>query len=212
MEYHAVAVIGDLVRSREHPDRAELQQALVRTLADVNAHQSAQQDLEPTIGDEFQGVYPHLAAALSAALLVRLSLPEGADCRVGIGAGGIDVVGRSNYGLTQDGPAWWSARTAIEEVKRREQRKNPTLRSWFVSADGSPSAAVNAYLLSRDHLVSDWSPRSRRLAAGMILGETQADLAAAEGISQSAVSQGLHACGAMAVAAGLAVLKGETTS
>ena len=44
-------------------------------------------------------------------------------------------------------------------------------------------------------------PRSRRLLLGMVLGSPQAELAAEEGVSQSAVSQNLAASGAYAIKA-----------
>ncbi|MFI5427989.1 SatD family protein [Aeromicrobium sp. UC242_57] len=104
------------------------------------------------MGDEFQAVYTDLRSALRATLLLRLSLPDGLDCRFGIGLGDVVVVGRSDYGLTQDGSAWWSAREAIEEAKRRETRRNKTLRTWFVAADPATvdAGVVNAALLARD--------------------------------------------------------------
>jgi DNA-binding CsgD family transcriptional regulator len=49
--------------------------------------------------------------------------------------------------------------------------------------------------------------RERRLAAGLLQGRTQAELASQEGISQSAVSQSLQRSGASALRAGLDALE-----
>lgn len=208
----AVALIGDVVSSRTSADRADLQRDLVTTLDGVNRREPAVQELAPTIGDEFQAVYADVRTALRATLLVRLSLPDGVDCRFGLGLGDVVVVGRSDYGLTQDGSAWWSAREAIDEAKHRETRRNRTLRTWFVDGradEHSPDAGlVNAYLLLRDELVSGFGDRSRRLALGHVLGTPQKDLAAEEGITQGAVSQNLRSSGALAVVGGLDLLGG----
>lgn len=205
----AVALIGDVVNSRAQADRAALQRDLLAAFAQVNAWEPAIQELAPTIGDEFQAVYPDVRSAMRATLLLRLMLPESIECRCGLGAGELQVVGRSDYGLTQDGSAWWSAREAIEEAKRREMRRNKSLRTWFVTSEPSSDAGlVNAALLARDEIMTGLTGRSRRLALGHLLGEPQQALAAGEGITQGAVSQNLHASGALALIEGFEQLGG----
>jgi hypothetical protein len=198
-----VAVIGDLVGSRRSPSRRGMQEQLVAALAIANEATPSVQALAPTIGDEFQGVYADVGSALRAALVVRLALPADVDCRCGIGVGTLEFVGSSEYGRTQDGPAWWAARDAIVEAKRRESGQYKRLRSWFAvheTGGGDLDAGlVNAFLLCRDELVSRLDARQRRLVLGVLRGNSQKDLAAAEGISPSAVSQSLHRAGAFAL-------------
>ena len=202
-----VALIGDLIGSRRSPSRRELQEHLLAALATTNDLNPAAQLLEPTVGDEFQGVYADVASAVRASLVVRLALPEEVDCRCGIGVGSLEIVGESEYGLTQDGPAWWAARDAIVEAKRREKGQFKRLRTWFVAHDAEGGGAgerldadlVNALLLCRDDLVSRLDGRQRRLVLGVLRGTTQKALATTEGISPSAVSQSLHRAGAFAL-------------
>lgn len=182
------AVVGDLVGSRQHASRSAAQRALIGALDLVNTRVPAVQPLEPTIGDELQGVYADLHDALRATVLVRLALPEGMDCRFGIGVGEMEIVGRSAYGLTQDGQAWWSAREAIEDVATM-RRRLPGLRTRIVRGESQKGDIVNAYLLCRDTLVSDFDGRQRRIALGVLDGRTLAQIADDEGISTSAVSQ-----------------------
>ena len=200
---HQVALIGDLVGSRRSSSRTEVQQHLVDALAIANEATTSVQALAPTIGDEFQGVYADVGTALRASLVVRLALPENVDCRCGIGVGTLEIVGRSEYGRTQDGPAWWAARDAIVEAKRRESGQNKLLRSWYAVSEtggGHPDAdLVNALLLCRDELVSRLDGRQRRLVLGVLRGISQKELAASEEISPSAVSQSLRRAGAFAV-------------
>jgi hypothetical protein len=210
-----VAVIGDLVGSRRSTSRREMQEQLVAALAIANESIESVQALAPTIGDEFQGVYADAGSALRATLVVRLALPDGVDCRCGIGVGNLEDVGSSEYGRTQDGPAWWAARDAIVEAKRRESGQNKRLRSWFAvhESEGSDVDAglVNAFLLCRDELVTRLDARQRRLVLGLLRGSSQKDLAATEGISPSAVSQSLHRSGAFALLGATDLLGGAAT-
>ncbi|MCL3839151.1 SatD family protein [Aeromicrobium duanguangcaii] len=196
-----VALIGDLVASRSASSRRAAQEALIQALAAANELVPSLQAPAPTIGDEFQSTHETLDQALLTALVVRLALPEGMDARVGIGAGTVEVVGRSEYGLTQDGPAWWNARDAIGQVEQRAGRQSG-LRTWV-----HEGGTVNAYLMVRDHVVSGFDGRQRRLALGLIQGRTQRQLAESEGISPSAVSQSLRRSGALAVVDGLELVR-----
>jgi hypothetical protein len=208
-----VALIGDLVGSRRSTSRTEVQQHLVAALAIANETTTPVQALAPTIGDEFQGVYADVGSALRAGLVVRLALPADVDCRTGIGVGTLEIVGTSEYGRTQDGPAWWAARDAIVEAKRRESGQNKLLRSWFAVSEtggGHPDAdLVNAFLLCRDELVSRLDARQRRLVLGVLRGTSQKKLAVSEGISPSAVSQSLRRAGAFAVLGATDLLGGD---
>ena len=197
-----VALIGDLVGSRRSASRSEVQQRLVDALAVTNEMTPSVQELAPTIADEFQGVYDDVGSALRASLVVRLALPADVDCRCGIGVGTLEFVGTAEYGHTQDGPAWWAARDAIVEAKRRESGQNKRLRSWIVVPEtegGVDVGLINAFLLCRDELVSRLDERQRRLVLGVLRGTSQKDLATTEGISPSAVSQSLHRAGAFAI-------------
>lgn len=202
-------VIADIVGSRTLADRAgaqrEIDAAVVRVEADLPL---AVRALEPVVGDELQGVYPSLDAAMAALLLLRLALPEGVECRYGIGLGATSDV-PSRRGALADGPAWWAAREAIEHIHALQSRSVPGARTWVAAAGEHPDAVglANAYLLARDHLVSAMSERTRRLSYGRLLGRTQAQLAAHEGITQSAVSQALASAGVGALVAGFAQLR-----
>lgn len=194
----AVALIGDLVESRAWEDRGELQRALLAACAaTADRIPGAQQSPEPTIGDEFQAVYADLGAAVDAVLVLRLALPYPADCRVGIGVGDVAVVGATSYGLTQDGSAWWAARAALESLEAQERRV-PGVRTRIHWAEGQAEEEfVNGYAACRDYIVSGLDGRQRRLTLGTLDGQTQAELAAMEGITRSAVSQSLRRSGAL---------------
>ena len=69
-------------------------------------------------------------------------------------------------------------------------------------------AASNAYLLVRDELVGAMSERERRLTYGRLIGRSQHELAAEEGITQPSVSKSLRSAGSAALLEGVSALRG----
>ncbi|WP_396658865.1 SatD family protein [Microbacterium sp.] len=207
-----VVVIADIVGSRKLADRAHAQREIDQALARVSsALPGAPSPLRPVVGDELQGIYPGLSTALAATLLLRLTLPEGLDCRFGIGVGDIEEI-PSSGGPLSEGPAWWAARAAIDQVEVLARRTMPDARTAVAAAEGSPAEVAEAVRLAaaaafaRDGLIAQMGDRARRLAYGRCLGATQDELAAQEGITQSAVSQMLAASGAPALVESYRVL------
>lgn len=211
-----IAVLADIVGSRKLDDRTAAQRVLDDTIARVEADLPlAHHPLTPTVGDEQQGVYPRLEDALVSLLMIQLALPDGIAFRFGIGIGEVRTVD-SVHGELADGPGWYAARAAIETVHAREARTVPRTRIWIVGAPGqdevmeSVIAASNAYLLVRDELVGAMNERERRLTYGRMVGRSQHDLAAEEGISQPSVSKSLRNAGSAALIEGAVALRGAS--
>jgi hypothetical protein len=203
---HSATLIGDLIGSRQHPQRSALQYSLRRALRTVNEILDPLQLLEPAVGDEFQGAFRDPFSAARASLYLRLELLKEAevDARFGLGWGEVTVF-EKRAPLSQDGSGWWSARSAIDEVDELSRGvRTGFVRTYLESLGdgGLPRGEVrafNAFFFCRDALVSQMKPRSRRLLLGLLLDKSQGELAEAEGISQSAVSQNLTASGAWAI-------------
>jgi hypothetical protein len=200
------AVIGDVVGSRSHPDRARLQAAVVAALAEADSRVPVAQASRPTIGDEFQALFFDLPSALEVTLMVRLILREEADVRFGVGWGALSLRDERAAPFGQDGPAWWAARAAIQDLRRRSAAPGSPrgLRTAFrvdetATAPASWEGLVNALLTCRDEIVSSMDGRDARLLLGLIDGRGQDELARSEGVSQPAVSQRLHRNGSYAV-------------
>jgi len=207
-----VAVIADIVGSRLLADRAGAQRAIEHAVARAESDVPlATQGLAAVVGDELQGEYPRVGEALAGLLLIRLALPDGVDCRFGLGVGQVRPLD-GGVRRIPEGPAWWAARDAIEQVERLQQRAAPFVRTRVALAEGEDAsmtatvALANAYALSRDQIVSAMTERTRRLTYGRCLGRSQRELAADEGITQSAVSQALASAGAAAVVEGFGAL------
>ncbi|MDF8265315.1 SatD family protein [Luteipulveratus flavus] len=186
---YQAALIGDLVGSRKAADRVALHRAVTGVLSSTDSG-AAIEVPAITAGDEFQGRYADVGAALGAAFRIRLALLPEVDVRFGVGWGEITVLDEERR--IQDGPAWWSARAAI--VATEDAATQPGLRTLRTSYqpsgdDGPPTEAVNAALICRDHLVGSLDDRSVRILRGLMAGQAKTTLAEAEGISPSAVSQ-----------------------
>lgn len=160
----------------------------------VNDRLAPMQPLTPTIGDEFQGLFADLVSALEATLVLRLALRGGVDVRFGIGSGAVVRFEESRAPFDQDGPAWWSAREAVDHVRELSQRQESPrgLRTRWVDADDGRSfrmASVNAFLQCRDELVAAMDTRDAVAMLGLLAGESLTTIARAEGVSASALSQ-----------------------
>jgi hypothetical protein len=215
---YLATLIGDVVGSREHVDRYSLQRSLNAVLDLANGFLKPVQPLECAVGDEFQGGFSDVAAAAQASLLLRLALlvrGVGTDSRYGLGYGEVTIFDRARIPVSQDGPGWWSARAAIERAKLlADSPRTSFVRAcfgpWPDEPDAPPNAgAVESFLFCRDAIVDRMNDRQRRLLLGLMLGRTQAQLAADEGITQGAVSQSLRRSEAFAIEAAHARL-GET--
>ena len=181
-------LIGDVVGSRRVADRSVQHRTLNRVLAGIAAE--AIDAPAFTVGDEFQGSYPTVGEAIGAALSLRLAVAPDIDVRFGIGWGAVMMLDAS-AGI-QDGPGWWAAREAIEWTASAQRQPGLALvrTSFRVNGEDRQDVdAVNAALLCRDHLIGSLDDRSLRILKGLLSNHTKKDIAAAEGISASAVSQ-----------------------
>lgn len=181
-------LIGDVVGSRTVADRAGAHRVLNKALRDV-----ADEAVDPpafTVGDEFQGAFTSVGLAIDAALSLRLAVAPEIDVRFGIGWGAVTMLDEA-AGI-QDGPGWWAAREAIEWTASAQRQPGLALvRTSFRAAAGSRADldAINAALICRDHLLGSLDDRSTRIVKALLKNQTKKDIAAAEGISPSAVSQ-----------------------
>ncbi|MGH3678022.1 MAG: SatD family protein [Mycobacterium sp.] len=176
-------VIGDVIGSRQAGDRTGLHRTLASALS-----AAAPTAIDPpafTVGDEFQGSYPSVGLAIDAALSVRLAVAPGVDIRFGIGWGEVTVLDAAGI---QDGPGWWAAREAIDWTASAQRQPGLALVRTSFRGDGDVDA-INAALICRDHLLGSLDDRSIRILKGLLSDHTKKDIAAAEGISASAVSQ-----------------------
>lgn len=188
------ALIGDLVASRRHADRRELQGRLRSALSAVDERVPPVQPLTITIGDEFQALYRDLAEALGAALRVRVALHGTAAVRIGIGWGELllEEPERSPFG--QDGPCWWRARDALDSL-------GDGVAGTACLTGGQGDELIGGYLVLQDHILSSIDERDATILIGLLDGVAQTELAKRLGVNKSSVSRRARNHGLVAVAA-----------
>jgi hypothetical protein len=123
-------------------------------------------------------------------LSLRLAIAPEIDVRFGIGWGAVTMLDEST-GI-QDGPGWWAAREAIEWTASAQRQPGLALVRTSFRVAGETRAdvdAINAALICRDHLLGSLDDRSTRIVKALLNNGSKKDIAAAEGISPSAVSQ-----------------------
>ena len=177
-------LIGDVVGSRRLDDRAGAQERIGAVLREVSPRVRPVQDLEATVGDEFQGAFATVARR-RARRPAGPARPAARRWTSGAGWG----TARSPSTTRSDGRCSRTAPAGGPPGRRSRSLSRPRRaaeRTWYVGPD---AGRVNAFLLTRDALVDRLGDRGHRLLAAALRGDSQADIAAAEGISRSAVSQ-----------------------
>jgi SatD family (SatD) len=194
-----VAIVGDVIASRDSRDREALQENMVTAMEVLNEEIPAVQPLTMTVGDEFQGLYENLERAFFASLRLRLELANAADVRIGIGWGELTLA-PVNPPFGQDGPCWWRAREAINEVKKGESSNSvPNSLRTLCRTGTRMDDLINGYLGLRDHVVSGFDDIDVRLSLLRLAGSTQAEMASVVGLSQSSVSRRFQSHGLFTV-------------
>lgn len=176
------ALIGDVVGSRAANDRVGLQQELLDVLDAVSRRFGT--ELAVTLGDEFQGRYSSLEAAVGASWYLHLGTQGKMDLRIGVGWGEITVEGDEDSPFGQDGPAWWRARDAIEGVANSS---HPVRTMVVTSTDWDD--LMNAHLRLRDAHLDMMDDVDAAILLGLADGETQRSLASRLGLHESSVSR-----------------------
>lgn len=210
----AVAVIADIISSRASTSRDAVQRDIENAAVEVDrTYPWALQKWYPTVGDEFQAAFRTIDDALLSTLYLQLALPDNVGCRFGIGLGGIVTVESKLADRIQDGPGWWAARDAVNRAHEIERSQLSAVRSWFLvdpdssAHDRAMEGPINAYLVARDSLIADISPRGRRAVFLQWCGYPQKEIARIEGVSPSAISQLLNKPSAQALRLGTEALE-----
>ncbi len=177
-----LVLIGDLIASRQLPERGKTQEKLAAALERLNAT-SAERLASPytiTLGDEFQAVFRTADRIFHDAVTLLLALHP-IRIRFAWGIGRIETPLNPEMAIGMDGPAFHHAREAMTVLK-----KTPHL--FGISGEPLPRAGLAlAALHLISHSLHKW--KKNRLHVLSLLGEDMAikDIAARIGISDKAV-------------------------
>ncbi|OGO16980.1 MAG: hypothetical protein A2Z14_02045 [Chloroflexi bacterium RBG_16_48_8] len=183
-----LAIIGDVVRSRDIQDRNEFQQRLRGGISKVNQEFSSSiaSRFVLTIGDEFQGLLksPEVIPQLLAVIRSEIHPIEQ---RIGIGIGNLDTK-LEPVAIGMDGPCFHRARDAIERAKSFE--------TSIEVESGKSNEPFRIYSLLYSNLRRGWTPRQRQVFDLSMIGMAGNVIAQQLRITPSAISQHLSAVGA----------------
>ena len=194
------AVIGDVVGSRQAANRARMQKRLDAALGEVNLTMKPIQPLTTTIGDEFQGMFGTVAEAIDASFRLRLELAGKLDVRMGIGWGTLRTRDPERTPFGQDGPCWWRAREALDELARTERsNQEPNSLRTVCRTANAQEGPFNAVLVLRDQILSGIDEQDATILESLLRGEAQQDAAARLGINKSSVSRRMQSHGLAAL-------------
>jgi hypothetical protein len=194
------AVIGDVVGSRQVASRSRLQSRLDRSLASINDSMNPIQPLTPTIGDEFQGMFATIEEAIEASFRLRVELMRKVDVRIGIGWGALRTQDPRRTPFGQDGPCWWRAREALEELARTERSNQEPHSLRTVCRTGTrEEAAYNAILVLRDQLLSAIDEHDATILRMLMGGASQQEAAERLGLNKSSISRRMQSHGLAAL-------------
>lgn len=194
------AVIGDVVGSRQASSRSRLQQRLDKALAAVNTAMAPVQPLTPTLGDEFQGMFEKIEDAIEASFRLRVELVGKVDVRIGIGWGTLRTQDASRTPFGQDGPCWWRAREALQELARTERSNQEPISIRTVCRTGNAQEKpYNTILVLRDQLLSGIDATDATILKLLIGGASQQEAAIRLGVNKSSVSRRMQSHGLAAL-------------
>lgn len=187
-----LAIIGDIVDSKQVPRRDEFQTRLAALLKDISSRNAAL--VSPytiTLGDEFQAVYKS-ANTLFADIFSILCVIHPVHARFAVGLGELSTGVNRKQALGMDGPAFHRAREAITQLKatrylirlQGEPAKDPM---------GDRAKLVNHLLNLLTLQVAGWSRNRLRIMQGLLADETIADLEKELRISNVAVYKNINA-------------------
>ena len=189
-----VAIIGDMKDSRHLENRKEVQTHLQKILNQVN--KKYEKDIASrfliTLGDEFQGLLYTGKDVLRIISEIRIQLYP-----VCLRFGTTDI--RAEMALGADGPGYYRAREAVEQLKEREKRNRPVPSDICLKMD-EKDRGTEVMLNTIFNLIyvveKGWTIRQREIIWDMFLYEDgQQNTARRLNISQPTVQKALAAGG-----------------
>jgi len=190
-----VAVIGDIIGSREVEERGGLQTRLQATVARANlaCRDTLASSFVLTLGDEFQGLLnsPDDLHWLLARFRADLHT---AEVRFGIGIGPLETP-LEPQALGMDGPCFHHAREAVERAAARE-----TYVEVSIPDDSGDQGVFDVYAVLSAAIRHRWTRRQCQVVDLTMAGSEGKEVAVRLAITPSAVSQHLRAAGGQAIA------------
>jgi hypothetical protein len=190
-----IAVVGDIVGSKKIQDRKAIQDKLSKVLYEVNEmyYKDIASKFMITLGDEFQGLLTAGTHALEIIEKIERQMYP-TNIRFGIGVGRITTDINPDFPLGADGPAYYSARKMINELKTAEKKKMEAKADIKIEIENNLDIAelINTVFSLNTTIKAKWTKRQREIIDAYLNGYgTQSDIAQKIGINQSNVQKAL---------------------
>ncbi|MCC5890259.1 MAG: DNA-binding protein [Alkalibacterium sp.] len=175
-ENNKVALIADIVASKQIKDRKTVQELLNSLLDSINTQfkESIASNLTITLGDEFQGIVDSVETAFLIIDLVTLALEldskketgEVVTLRWGIGIGRLSTpIKNRKVSIGTDGPAYWYAREAIDSV---HQYNDYGQLNEKLSTGQPDDDFFNSVIRLQNVLRNDWTQSQKETAYAIL--------------------------------------------
>jgi hypothetical protein len=183
-----IAIIGDIVLSKDIPRRDAFQRKLGSALESLGGTKGSglASPFTITLGDEFQAVYRTPQGLWADAISLLASLHP-VQVRFGIGAGELTTKLNAKQALGMDGPAFHRARAAIGALKGGEGRFR------IEGEDETEWALANHALSFLSHYLTGWSKNRLHVLAALLHGRTVSDFERELPISKVAIYKNINA-------------------
>ena len=194
-----IAIIGDLVKSRELKSREDAQNKLKAILNEINETYKDQlaSRFSVTLGDEFQGLLNSSENILKLLFELKYRLYP-IKVRFGIGFGDILTQINPLESIGADGPAYHAARKMINEVKRTESGKKSLVCDIMFGVKDQDECleALNSGLCLIHFMETHWSDKQRdNIYDSLYHNLNQSEIARKRGLNQSTVHRSLSSAG-----------------
>lgn len=201
MNVQLAVLIGDIVASKEVAERNTLQHLFLEVLETANQTTSPATELRITRGDEFEGAYATIADAWAATLRLRLLMRQrGHDLWISVAWGEVTTMADADHAGVQDGPAWWTARSALTDLKQSPPQRTPDNRRTVFTADIAGHKLLEVGASLRDELIAGLDESDATITIGLLDGATQVRIAEALGVTPGVVSRRAHRNGLLTLA------------
>lgn len=196
-----IALMGDIVNSKQTSNSSSIQERLKQQLNRVN-HSFAQDFASPftiTKGDEFQALCkpnPYIFLMIDQ---IQLAFRDEVEIRFGIGLGEILTAIDPKLSIGADGPAYWEAQKALKFIQDKDDYGSSLVA--FSSEYKQIDRVINPLLTSSDFIKATWNSSQTDLFEFLISNKIyqeefkQKPIAEKMKLSQSAFTKRLKSSG-----------------
>lgn len=192
-----VAIIGDIVDSRQIKDRKKIQQKFKKVLEDINKKyiEDIASKFTITLGDEFQGLLKNRSNIMNIICEIEMAMAP-TKLRFGVGIGDINTEINLDYSSEIDGPAYHRARRMIKEVESKENQYAERQSNIMICSEESNAEIdelLNSILSLSTALKSKWTDRQQEIIYAYLSNdENQYKAAHVLNIGQPSVNKALN--------------------